>query len=174
MSRSPILESERLVFEPFTADDLPLIVELHSDPDVQRYMGGKWSDEDMRDTLARFLSEQAALGHTKWKASLRDGTFVGRAGVSPFPRTHDPAGVPERELGYCFKKACWGQGFATEAATAVRDWFFAKTGHDHLIGFTDPENLASQRVLRKIGMRSLGLVDMGFGEPSALYRMERP
>jgi ribosomal-protein-alanine N-acetyltransferase len=174
MSRTPVLETERLVFEPFTAEDLPLIIELHSDPEVQRYMGGEWSDGDMRDTLARFLREQSALGHTKWKASLRDGTFVGRAGVSPFPRAPDPAAAPERELGYCFKRAWWGMGLATEAAGAIRDWFFANTGHDHLIGFTDPENLASQRVLVKIGMAPLGLQDMGFAEPSALFRIDRP
>lgn len=40
----PILETERLVFTPFTADELPLIVELHSDPEVQRYMGGTWPE----------------------------------------------------------------------------------------------------------------------------------
>lgn len=82
--------------------------------------------------------------------------------------------MPEREIGYCFKKAYWGMGLATEAATAVRDWFFANTDHDHLIGFTDPENHASQRVLLKIGMRALGLQDLGFEKPSAVFRMERP
>ena len=171
---TPILETERLVFSPFTSDDLPLIVELHSDPEVQRYMGGEWSPEDMQDTLDRFLRDQAALGHSKWKACLKDGTFVGRAGVGPFPPREDLAQMPEREIGYCFKKAHWGQGLATEAASAIRDWFFANTRHDHLIGFTDPNNVASQRVLVKIGMQPLGFQDLGFGEPSTVFRMERP
>jgi ribosomal-protein-alanine N-acetyltransferase len=166
--RAPILETERLVFHPFTPDELDLVVELHSDPQVQRHMGGMWSPKEMQETLDRFVRHQASVGHSKWKASLRDGTFVGRAGVGPFELTGDC------ELGYCFKTAFWGQGLATEAARGIVDWFFANTPNDHLIGFTTPGNLASQRVLTKVGMQPQGLHNFGFGELSAVFRLERP
>ena len=47
----------------------------------------------------------------------------------------------------------WGKGLATEAAGAVVDWFFERQLAQRLIAFTHPDNIASQRVLRKIGMR---------------------
>lgn len=169
----PILESERLVFRPFTPDDLPLIVELHSDPLVQRYMGGTWSDQDMRDTLDRFVRQQAEQGYAKWAACLRDGTYVGRAGVGSFPALLAAGQGGDQELGYCFKPAFWGSGLATEAARALVDWFFASSRHDRLFGFTHPDNGASQRVLVKVGMQPLGPCDLGFDELSALFRMDR-
>jgi ribosomal-protein-alanine N-acetyltransferase len=170
---APILETDRLKFRPFTPDDLPLIVELHSDPAVQRYMGGTWSDQEMRATLDRFVRQQAAQGHAKWAAFLRDGTFVGRAGVGSFPPLAAGGFGGDMEIGYCFKPAYWGDGFATEAAVAVRDWFFANTPHDRLFGFTEPGNAASQKVLLKIGMTPMGAHDLGFDEPSAVFRMMR-
>ncbi len=170
----PILKTERLAFRPFTPADLSLIVELHSDPQVQRYMGGTWSPEEMRDTLDRFVRQQAEQGHAKWAAFLHDGTFVGRAGVGAFPALLAAGQGGDQELGYCFKPAYWGSGLATEAAHAIVDWFFASTPHDRLFGFTDPDNLASQRVLVKVGMRRLPPCDLGFDRPSALFRMDRP
>jgi RimJ/RimL family protein N-acetyltransferase len=171
---SPILETERLVFEPFTSRDLPLIADLHSDPEVQRFLGGPLSEQAMQAMLDRLLRNQAALGYGKWKARLKDGTFVGRAGVGPYPPRAELSEMPDREIGYTFKKAYWGQGLATEAALALRDWFFAHTDHDHLMGFTEPAHVVSQRVLVRIGMRPLGLQDLGFDKPSAVFRMERP
>ena len=169
----PILATERLVFRPFTPDDLALIIELHSDPLVQRYMGGPWSEQEMQETLHRFVQQQAGQGYAKWAAFLRDGTFVGRAGVSAFPPLLDAGLGGDQELGYSFKAEFWGMGLATEAALAVKDWFFANTAHDRLFGFTDPENLASQRVLMKIGMRRLPDCKLGFDKPSALFRIDR-
>jgi ribosomal-protein-alanine N-acetyltransferase len=171
---APILETERLVFRPFTPDDLPLIVDLHSDPEVQRYMGGTWSNQEMRDTLDRFVRQQAAQGHAKWAAFLCDGTFVGRAGVGSFPPLAAGGFGGDMEIGYCFKAEYWGGGFATEAAHAIVAWFFANTPHDRLFGFTEPGNAASQKVLLKIGMTPMGSHDLGFDEPSALFRMMRP
>lgn len=169
----PILETERLVFMPWSPDDLPLIVELHADPEVQRFLGGGWTPDVFKATLERQIRAQADFGFCKWRVHLRDGTFVARAGVEPWPREGEGRGA-EAEIGYALKRAYWGAGLATEAARGVADWFFANTAYDHLIGFTEPGHLASQRVLMKIGMRPLGPADMGFASPSDLFRMERP
>ena len=168
------LKTERLMFRPFTADDLPLVVDLHSDPEVQRYLGGMWPDEQMQATLDRFLRNQATFGMSKWAIFLHDGSFVGRAGVSPFPALSDKGFGGDRELGYTLKRRFWGVGLATEAARAAADWFFAHTDEPVLIGFTEPGNTASQQVLMKVGMTPLGPHDLGFDEPSAVFRMERP
>lgn len=167
-ARPPILSSERLIFHPFTEDDLPLLTKLHSDPEVQRTLGGMWDAATIAQRLARFVTEQAERGHSKWKVFTRDGEFIGRAGVSLFERTG------ELELGYTLARPFWGKGYASEAAAAVRDWAFRTLPVDHIIGFTDLQNLASQRVLERIGMRRMPDADLGHGSLSALYRLERP
>jgi RimJ/RimL family protein N-acetyltransferase len=159
---TPILETQRLVFHPFTPDDRPLLVELHGDPEVQRYIGGLWESEAYARRLAQYVADQATYGVSKWKAYLRDGTFVGRAGVSWWE-------VTGFELGYAFKTAAWGQGLATEAARGVVEWTWANTDIDRLCGFTERGNHASRRVLYE-GERELGF---GVG-PSAVYWLDRP
>ena len=125
-------------------------------------------EEIAREQLARQIENQARFGFSKWKLCLKNGRFIGRAGLSLFERTN------EIELGYVLKQDMWGQGFATEAATAVARWAFAHLQIDHLIAFTHPQNTASQRVLVRAGMRDLGLRDMGFEQPSRVFRLDRP
>jgi [ribosomal protein S5]-alanine N-acetyltransferase len=168
-SGQPILTTARMSIRPFTRDDLGLIAELHRDPEVGRYMGGIWSDDEMAAALDRFVTEHATRGHSKWAVFTTGGAFVGRAGISRWPATG------ELELGYAFRPEYWGQGLATEAARAIADWTFANTGVDHIIAFTHPQNYGSQRVLERIGMvRIAPDRDMGFEEPSAYFEMRKP
>jgi len=164
----PILKTERLVFHPFTPDDLSLLIELHADPEVQRHLGGAWGPADVQRRLDHYVREHAQKGYSKWKVSRPDGSFVGRAGLADWPHTG------EVELGYVFRRETWGEGLATEAAQALCAWGFVHLPIDHLIGFTDPANLGSRRVLEKIGMRFLGLREIGAPTLSALYRLDRP
>jgi RimJ/RimL family protein N-acetyltransferase len=61
------------------------------------------------------------------------------------------------EIGYRFITPAWGKGIATEAATLVLDHGFRKLAIGPIVAVTHPENLGSQRVLTKIGLRSMGL-----------------
>ncbi len=124
-------------------------------------------EEIAREQLARQVESQARFGFSKWKLCLKDGLFIGRAGLSPFELTN------EIELGYVLKQEVWGRGLATEAAAAVARWAFANLKVEHLIAFTHPQNMASQRVLIKIGMVDLGLRDMGFERHSRVFRLDR-
>lgn len=165
---SRILETPRMTFRPFTADDFDLLAELHRDPEVARYLGGVWDDAKIAARLDGFVAEQAERGHSKWCVHTRIGLFVGRAGVSVWPATG------ELELGYAFRPEFWGQGLATEAARAVAEWAFANLDIPYLIAFTEPQNFGSQRVLERIGMVRQAERDMGFEAPSTYFRMERP
>ncbi len=163
----PILETERLVFRPFTPDDFDLLADLHSDPEVQRHLGGMWTPQIIQHRLDIYVSDQAERGYSKWKAYLRDGTFVGRAGVT-FDRT-----LGQPELGYSFARAAWGRGLASEAAQAIVDWTFARTAITELIGFASVGNAASRRVLEKVGMVFQDERELQ-GDLCAYYRLARP
>ncbi|WP_049735087.1 GNAT family N-acetyltransferase [Rhizobium ecuadorense] len=174
MSERAILKTPRLSFVMWNEDDAPLVQQLHSTMATTLYLPGNapWSLEKAEERLRGWFEEQARDGTTKYKLLAEDGSFVGRAGVSRFRSE-------QFELGYSLLEAAWGKGLATEAASALAGWFFKRRLAPGFIAFTHPENLASQRILRKIGMRERapilvdGEFDMAF-EMTAEMRPENP
>ncbi|EJZ21709.1 GNAT family N-acetyltransferase [Rhizobium sp. Pop5] len=143
-----ILRSPRLRFVMWDEGDAPLVQRLHSTMATSRYLAGSapWSLEKADERLRGWFEEEARDGTTKYKLITDDGRFIGRAGISRFRNE-------QFELGYSLIEEAWGNGLATEAARALTDWFFGRRFAPGFIAFTHPENIASQRVLRKIGMR---------------------
>jgi len=143
-----ILKTPRLSFVMWDEGDATLVQQLHSTMATTRYLSGNapWSLEKAEQRLKGWFEEQARDGTTKYKLLAEDGNFVGRAGISKFRSE-------QFELGYSLREEAWGKGLATEAAGALADWFFESQFAQGFIAFTHPENIASQRVLRKIGMR---------------------
>jgi RimJ/RimL family protein N-acetyltransferase len=146
-----ILETPRFRLAMWEAGDARLVRELHSTIETTRYLSGAapWTLDKAEERLKSWFAEQARDGVTKYKILARDdGRFVGRAGFSLFGGERG-----EFELGYSLHRQEWGKGCATEIAGSLARWFFAKGFAPRFIAFTHPENAASQRVLRKIGMR---------------------
>lgn len=144
---TPILTSERLGFHHWLEDDLDDLFRLHADPAVQTgYVPGpaKWTRDAMAESLARYRLEDDAHGITKWRLSLHDGTFVGRAGWSPWQEGRI-------EIGYAILPAFQGRGLAAEAANALVAWA-RRWRSEPLSGYALPDNAASRRILEKIGM----------------------
>jgi len=165
-----VLVTERLRFCPWEADDFPLLMDLHRDPEVQHFlqMGDPpWDEAFLRVKFQSFRADYAENGWTKFKLLDASGTLLGRAGFGRFAKTG------ELELGYSLKREFWGQGYASEAATALLEWAYQATPVDHVIGFAVVENAASRRVLEKAGMRFTGLRNLK-GVPNAFYRHDRP
>jgi RimJ/RimL family protein N-acetyltransferase len=74
-----------------------------------------------------------------------------------------PAGVAvtfERELGYTFDPASWGQGFATEAVCCVRDYARDVLHLSYAISAILPQNVRSRRVAERLGARAAGQMDV--------------
>jgi len=76
------------------------------------------------------------------------------------------------EIGYHLRRDFWGQGLATEAAIACRDWAFAHLKTERLISLIRPENLPSRRVAERVGMAVWKEVNWR-GLPHYVYSMER-
>ena len=86
-----------------------------------------------------------------WHTSRRDtGAFIGFFALNYTGKTTDI------EIGYRLLRNAWGQGFATEGATALAQYGFDDLGLNRIIGVTHPGNLASQRVLMKAGLSDVG------------------
>ena len=78
----------------------------------------------------------------------------------------------EIEVGYAFAQAYWGQGFATELASACVQFGFNQLGLNRIIAVADEANMASRRVMEKIGMRHEKDI-VHYGHPCVYYAIER-
>ena len=145
-----ILETERLVLRHLTPDDLDDLAALMADPVVMRYFPSTRTHEEAQRNLDHLIAMYEQHGFGLWATiHKQDNRFIGRCGL--LPQIID--GVEETEVGYMLAKAYWNQGLATEAARAIRDYGFHTFPVSRLISLIRPENLPSQRVAEKNGMR---------------------
>jgi ribosomal-protein-alanine N-acetyltransferase len=148
---SIILETPRLILRPFGANDVEAVFRFLGDPRVMRFsVRGPLSCEDIRARyLPGCLKRYSQDGFGQWAViDKRDGRCIGECGIC----TQTVEGVPEHEVSYRLCPEAWGQGFATEAARACRDYGFKELALTRLIAIIEPENVASLRVAQKIGM----------------------
>jgi [ribosomal protein S5]-alanine N-acetyltransferase len=162
------LTSKRLCFRQWTAADEPLALGLWGDPQVTQMLGGPFTDEQIRQRLARHIAIMPEHGIQYWPIFLLEtGEHVGCCGLQPYrPR------IPE--LGYHLRQKFWGQGFAKEAATAVIEYGFANLNIDAIFAGHPAENAASRKVLLSLGFQYTGeelYPPSGVIEPT--YRLQR-
>jgi RimJ/RimL family protein N-acetyltransferase len=148
----PVIETMRLRLRGFTDDDLDALADIYADPDVMLYMpGGKpVPRERVAASIGRMIGYWQEHGFGLWAVEEKESgesRLIGRCGLVHLDNT------PEIEVGYLFAKDYWGKGYATEAARAALDYGFTQLGLDWIVAITRPENVASQHVLEKIGMR---------------------
>lgn len=157
------LETERLLLRPLSSDDLDALATFYADPEVMRYLGvGRTLGRDeTQESLRRMTRNFEVDGFGQLAVERRaDGAMMGRCGFLVWdaetltPVTEAEAtGPTELEVGYALGRPYWGEGYATEAATAVRDHALGAMGRERLIAFIRPENIRSRRVAEKLGMR---------------------
>ncbi|MET3896915.1 ribosomal-protein-alanine N-acetyltransferase [Devosia sp. UYZn731] len=172
MNELDLIETERLVLSGWTMDQVDDLVRLHGNPNVSRYLsvdGLPWSETQARKTLEGWIGlfETRKLGKLRLTRKS-DGAFIGRAGYGIYPPTGEP------EIGYALFEEHQGQGYAKEAASALRDWIFRDTDAPHFIGFADTRNAPSLAVLRKIGMEPTRVETEPGGLLCQFHIYERP
>jgi RimJ/RimL family protein N-acetyltransferase len=165
------IETKRLLLQDFTPADLEdYHRQIYSDSDVTRYLpGGKPRPIERTQYVLNFSVEHAQKhGFTFWavvnKASHQ---FMGHCGLIYLEES------PEVEVAYAFGKAFWGQGIATEAARACLRFGFESAGLEQILALAEPENIASQRVMQKIGMQYQGTTHRYYNHILVLYHLNR-
>jgi RimJ/RimL family protein N-acetyltransferase len=134
-----------------TSGDLDDMARLLGDPRVMAF----YPAPKTRDEAARWIAwnerNHAAFGFGLWVVETREGDFVGDCGLT----WQDVNGERKLEVGYHVRSELQGQGLATEAAAACRDLARVHGIADELVAIIHPDNTASERVARKIGMTRL-------------------
>jgi RimJ/RimL family protein N-acetyltransferase len=149
--QTKVLETKRLMLRRLTLDDLDALFALYSDPDVRKYFPeGTLTYEETKEELEWIINVYyGQYGFGLWATIYQEtGEFIGRCGLLPWT-------IEQRlevEVAYLLAKAYWGQGLGTEVAQAIVDYGFEQLQLSRLICLIDPENHASVKVARKIGM----------------------
>ena len=148
------LETERLLLREFVPEDYDALRELDSDPEVLRYRS---RDHISPEMTREFLTQaQTAAGQDPRQqyafavVERKTGDFVGQCGLTVTNLAYTDA-----FMWYSVLRRYWNQGYMTEAARALLDFGLGPAGLRRITAECLPANLASARVMEKIGMRKL-------------------
>jgi ribosomal-protein-alanine N-acetyltransferase len=151
---TPTLHTARLRLRPFTDADADTLFALHSSAHVLRYWDSPpWSDRSRAHQFIAMCHQIAAEGTGARVAIDRrsGGGFIGWCGLTRWNPDYRSV-----SLGYCLDDVAWGHGYATEAARALVQWGFDNMDLNRVQAETDTRNLASARVLEKLGFAREG------------------
>ena len=146
-----LIETRRLILRPFESDDVDAAFAWFGDPIVMRFTPGgpDTSIEQTKARLANYQEHQTEHGFSRWIVLDRHlGRPIGDAGLLALQE------YGWIDLGFRLAQPCWGQGLATEAASAWVRAAFDEFHIDRLTAFVHPKNVASIRVLEKLGFHA--------------------
>ena len=146
-----MIETDRLVLRPAVDADRDAIAALNAHPKVGEWLGGVRDRAASDAFVDRVQAHDAEHGHGFWVVERKtDARVIGMTGVWWVPLEMDMPG--QVEIGWRFHPDAWGQGYATEAAKAALAHGFEALKLPEIVAFTARTNLASQSVMRRIGM----------------------
>lgn len=141
----PEIETARLRLRAPTLTDFDAWAEIFTGP-AGPHLGGPFDRDDAFTEFAATCGLWLLRGHGLWTVERKSGSeplgFV-LIGFEPGDR--------EPELGYLFRPVAEGNGYATEAAQALRDHAFVAMGLDRVVSYIDPANARSIRVVERLG-----------------------
>jgi ribosomal-protein-alanine N-acetyltransferase len=145
----PTHETDRMILRPFSSEDAEPLYHIFRGRDVLKYFPRPTPPPLERvEKLVQFqLDHWEKYGYGWWATTLaKTGELIGWCGLQYITETD------ETEIGFLLGRPFWGKGFATEAALAGVRFGFEELEIESIIGITHPDNVASQNVLKKIGM----------------------
>jgi RimJ/RimL family protein N-acetyltransferase len=144
-----VLETDRLVLKRFSPGDARSFYELNLDPEVIRYTGDvPFASVAEAEAFIRNYDHYERYGFGRWSVFIRNsGDYIGFCGLNY------RLALDEVDVGFRLLRRYWGNGYATEAARGSLLYGFKGYALDKIVARAMQENMASIRVLQKLGMR---------------------
>lgn len=145
-------ETERLLLREYSMDDFNALYEILSDHETIRHYPAPFDENRTRRWIEWNLENYAGDGFGLWAVVLKEtGKLIGDCRITI--QYIDGEKLPE--IGYHIHKKYWRQGFAKEAAKAVRDWVFQNTDYDTIYSYMKYTNVGSCSTAISIGVRKV-------------------
>lgn len=175
-----ILHTERLRLEPFDEGHLDGLHAMNSRPEVMHYISGQAETREQTAASIERVKRCWAAWGTSWWAfiELRSGRVAGAGAVQHLRREAAPATDLQSlrsnplEIGWRLHPDCWRQGLAGEAAARMAAYAFQDLAVAELLAVRHPDNVASGRVMDRLGMRFRGL-EQWYGKPLATHVLDK-
>ncbi|CAL1517884.1 GNAT family N-acetyltransferase [Chitinophaga sp. MM2321] len=158
----PILSAGKLILRPITEKDTAALFRLYSNQEVTHFMDiDAFANISEATQIITFFREMLASKEgMRWGITLLDhDELIGTCGFHRISRTHFKA-----EIGYDLFPDFWGKGIMTEAAGILLTYGYQELQLNRIEAFVDLENIASSRLLTKLGFRFEGLLRDAFFE----------
>ena len=153
------LVTDRLVLRPWQVDDAQAALRSYGDEEVARWLSPTMDQVTdvggMRLVLQQWIAEDERMltPAGRWAIELRDGGgLIGGVTLLPLPPDD------EYEMGWQLERACWGNGYATEAGTALARWAFSQ-GLEQVIALVRPANSRAAGTVRRLRMEWVGYTE---------------
>jgi [ribosomal protein S5]-alanine N-acetyltransferase len=143
------IETARLYMRQFTPDDLDDLYRIYSDSEVMKYLSeGVRNREETAADLLQIIADWEKHGFGLWAVvNKQNNQLISDGGLRFLGKT------PKVEVGYVLAKAYWRKGLAAEVAAASLKYGFEVLKLDKIVAVADTENIASRRVMEKVGMK---------------------
>jgi [ribosomal protein S5]-alanine N-acetyltransferase len=155
-----VIETGRLRMRSLRYDDLVGLVTLINNWEVARWVSSvphPYTEIDGREWIARVQQDHATGRPRRFAIALKKtDRLIGGVGIdgSTGDESEEPA------LGYWLGEPHWGKGYASEAVAAVIDYGLQTLGMETIRACTDPNNLASQKVLLRCDLKKVGEIEL--------------
>lgn len=166
-----VFETERLLVREIERDDFEQLNRICSDPELMKFVGDsnplspeqtlKWIEVTICNYMEKGFGNYAVIEKT-------GSAFIGYCGLVY------SESINQIELIYALKKEYWNKGLATEVAIAMLDFGHSRKKIETIYASIDPLNVASKKVLEKIGFKYAFLKNDEFGLPSVYYSSYNP
>ncbi|MFN2392028.1 MAG: GNAT family N-acetyltransferase [Pyrinomonadaceae bacterium] len=162
-----ILETKRLILRTWKFDDAEDALKIWGNSDVMKYIGKPFENLDVaKKAMQNAISVQEKHRICLWAVVAKENqTIIGACGFHP---------VEDKvlEIAYHFIPEVWGKGFASETVQGCIEFAFTKLNIKKIVGFTDVENLGSQKVLEKNGFEFVEIVTFD-EKPERSYELKK-
>jgi RimJ/RimL family protein N-acetyltransferase len=149
-----VIETERLILRRVVPADLDMIARWNADELFTRHLAGPLTREQTAEAFERWQRHWDEHGFGMLAVTDKEtGELIGRTG----PQYHR-AWPADPEVGWGLDPAWWGRGLATEAGAASVEWTLGELGFTRVVSIATEENLASRRVMAKLGFELHRLV----------------
>ena len=145
------LETQRLILRKFHQKDLHQLAPILANPKVMKFSPtGMLSVSQVQAKIDSFITSYKEFGFGKWAVIFKESNkLIGYCGIA----VEQIDKVDEREIGYRLDPEFWGRGLATEAALKTLQYGFEQLKFPYILGIVERKNVASVRVLKKLGMK---------------------
>jgi RimJ/RimL family protein N-acetyltransferase len=160
-------ETERLILKPFAVSDAAFLVQLLNSPKWLQYIGDR--NVHTEEAAAAYINERmiTQLNRLGYGNNLvirkEDNMPMGACGLYERP------GLPMVDIGFAFLEEFEGKGYGFEAASHLLEAVKKHFGLQKICAITTPENMASQKLLVKLGLQFIKLIRMEGDKDELMY-----